>query len=118
MPFVNFSAMVYEEEDFQPMQYGYHLNPDISEQRMIGMLREVEEELHRKTRSNPNDMTQALYARIKFLRVFLQVLMSLKKIDDQPSSLPDCPRLMVTCSEMLTIVQETVCLGIRSADRK
>jgi hypothetical protein len=43
--------MVYEEEDFQPMQYGYHLNPDISEQRIIGMLREVEEELHRKIRS-------------------------------------------------------------------
>lgn len=46
-----FRAMVYEEEDFQPMQYGYHLNPDISEQRIIGMLREVEEELHRKIRS-------------------------------------------------------------------
>lgn len=42
--------MVYEEEDFQPMQYGYHIFPDISEQRMIGMLREVEEDLHRKTR--------------------------------------------------------------------
>lgn len=44
--------MVYEEEDFQPMQYGYHLNPDVSEQRIIGMLREVEEELHRKMRAN------------------------------------------------------------------
>lgn len=42
--------MVYEEEDFQPMQYGYHLNPDISEQRILGMLREVEEELYKKTR--------------------------------------------------------------------
>lgn len=42
--------MVYEEEDFQPMQYGYHLNPDISEQRILGMLREVEDELNKKTR--------------------------------------------------------------------
>lgn len=42
--------MVYEEEDFQPMQYGYHLNPDISEQRILGMLREVEDELFKKTR--------------------------------------------------------------------
>lgn len=33
------------------MQYGYHLSPDISEQRIIGMLREVEEELHKKTQS-------------------------------------------------------------------
>lgn len=43
--------MVYEEEDFQPMQYGYHLNPDISEQRIIGMLREVEEDYQKRTRA-------------------------------------------------------------------
>lgn len=46
--------MVYEEEDFQPMQYGYHLNLDVSEQRIIGILREVEEELHRKTHNSYN----------------------------------------------------------------
>lgn len=45
--------MVYEEEDFQPMQYGYHLNPDISDQRILGMLREVEDELYKKTRIKP-----------------------------------------------------------------
>lgn len=45
--------MVYEEEDFQPMQYGYHLNPDISEQRILGMLREVEDELYKKSRIKP-----------------------------------------------------------------
>lgn len=43
--------MVYEEEDFQPMQYGYHLNPDISDQRIIGMLREVEEDYQKRTRA-------------------------------------------------------------------
>lgn len=48
--------MVYEEEDFQPMQYGFHLNPDISEQRMIGMLREVEEELHKKARNKQSEV--------------------------------------------------------------
>ena len=37
--------MVYEEEDFQLMHYGYSLNPDVSEQRIISMLREVEEDL-------------------------------------------------------------------------
>lgn len=43
--------MVYEEEDFQPMQYGYHLTPDISEQRIIAMLREVEEDYQKRTRT-------------------------------------------------------------------
>lgn len=36
------------------MHYGYHLNPDISEPRMIGMLREVEEDLHRKRNKQIN----------------------------------------------------------------
>lgn len=48
---VYFRAMVYEEEDFQPMQYGYYLNPDISDQRIIGMLREVEEDYQKRTRA-------------------------------------------------------------------
>lgn len=47
--------MVFEEEDFQPMVYGYRLVPDVSEPRTIGMLKEVEEELHRRTRSRPSD---------------------------------------------------------------
>ncbi|KAJ8981491.1 hypothetical protein NQ317_007017 [Molorchus minor] len=108
-------AMVYEEEDFQPMQYGYHLNPDISEQRMIGMLREVEEDLHRKLRAKHSNETQAIFARIKFIRVFLQVLISFRKEDQQPS-MPDCQRLLATSVEMLYLVQDTVHLGIKSDD--
>lgn len=47
--------MVFEEEDFQPMQYGYRLNPDIFEQKIIGMLKEIEEDLHKKSRlKNPD----------------------------------------------------------------
>lgn len=110
--------MVYEEEDFQPMQYGFHLSPDISEQRMVGMLREVEEELHRKTRTKPNDTAQALFARIKFLRMFLQILMTFRKTEDQSNSPPDCNRLLTTCSEMLLIVEKTICLGTISEDRE
>ncbi|XP_018578871.1 N-alpha-acetyltransferase 35, NatC auxiliary subunit [Anoplophora glabripennis] len=108
-------AMVYEEEDFQPMQYGYHLNPDISEQRMIGMLREVEEDLHRKLRSKHTDQTQAVFARIKFIRVFLQVLISFRK-EDQLPCIPECQRLLTTSNDMLYIVQDTVYLGIKNND--
>lgn len=48
-------ALVFEEEDFQPMVYGYRLIPDVSEPRTVGMLKEVEEELHRRTRSKLSD---------------------------------------------------------------
>ena len=50
-----FRALVFEEEDFQPMVYGYRLVPDVSEPRTMGMLKEVEEELHRRMRSKPSD---------------------------------------------------------------
>lgn len=46
-------AAVFEEEDYQPMQYGYRLIPDVSEQRTVGMLREVEEDLLRRLRQRP-----------------------------------------------------------------
>ncbi|XP_030757541.1 N-alpha-acetyltransferase 35, NatC auxiliary subunit [Sitophilus oryzae] len=107
-------ALVYEEEDFQPMQYGFHLNPDISEQRMIGMLREVEEELHRKSRNKQSEPeTQAIFARIKFIRIFLQVLNTLRKEDQQQqqTSLSDCQRLLQNGLEMLQIIKDTVSLG-------
>lgn len=46
--------MVFEEEDFQLAMYGYRLNPDISEQRTFGMLREVETELNETIHSSSN----------------------------------------------------------------
>lgn len=52
---IQYRALVFEEEDFQPMVYGYRLIPDVSELRTMGMLKEVEEELHRRTRSKPSD---------------------------------------------------------------
>ncbi|KAL1513405.1 hypothetical protein ABEB36_002825 [Hypothenemus hampei] len=110
-------AEVYEEEDFQPMQYGFHLNPDISEQRMIGMLREVEEELHRKVRNKQAEReTQAIFARIKFIRIFLQVLNTLRKEDQQPNSLNDCQRLLHSAGEVLQIMKDTVELGQGAKD--
>ncbi|XP_044256137.1 N-alpha-acetyltransferase 35, NatC auxiliary subunit [Tribolium madens] len=111
-------AMVYEEEDFQPMQYGYHLNPDVSEQRIIGMLREVEEELHRKIRSKQSSSEiQAVHARIKFMRVFYQAL-TLMRREDQPPAITDCQRLLLTASDQLIIMKETVNLGLQAGDNE
>lgn len=107
--------MVYEEEDFQSMQYGYHLNPDISEQRVVGMLREVEEELHRKTRSKQYDvegeLIVAVYARIKFVRVLYQALLMLLQRKDEPTF--DCQRFLSTALELLFLMQKTVYLGVQ-----
>ncbi|XP_018332280.1 N-alpha-acetyltransferase 35, NatC auxiliary subunit isoform X2 [Agrilus planipennis] len=113
-------AMVYEEEDFQPVQYGYHLSPDISEQRTIGMLREVEEELHKKSRNKndeksteENEELSAIFARIKFMRVFYQsLLMLLQRKEDIQPPIIDCQRLFQTAIDMLLVMRKTVKLGV------
>lgn len=46
-------ALVFEEEDFQSATYGYRLQQDITEQKIISMLREVEDERPRKSRMKP-----------------------------------------------------------------
>lgn len=119
-------GMVYEEEDFQSLQYGYRLNPDISEQRIIGMLREIEEELHKKCRikhsEDKSNVTAnediGLYARIRFVRAFYQCLSSLlqQSKDEKANCLADCQRLLTLCSEMLVLMQNTVELGMKPAE--
>lgn len=49
--------MVFEEEDFQLAMYSYRLSPDISDLRVIGMLREVETELNETIHSSSNAST-------------------------------------------------------------
>lgn len=109
-------AVVYEEEDFQPMQYNYHLNPDISELRVIGMLKEVEE-IHKKVKykniTEASDISEsaAIYARINFIRVFYQCLITLT----QKKDVVDCNnRLLNAASEMLSVMRKTINLGIQS----
>lgn len=64
----HFRAQVFEEEDFQPMGYGYRLgsNPmsgntydaslEVSEQKCIALLREQEEELNKRARSTDDEV--------------------------------------------------------------
>lgn len=49
-----YRAQVYEEEDFQPALYNYHYFSEISDHRVIGMMREVDESINHILISNPN----------------------------------------------------------------
>lgn len=117
-------AQVFEEEDFQPMGYGYRLgsNPqsgnmydaslDVSEQKCIAMLREQEEELNKKARSvdgEVNNLWSALAARIRFTRMFYQALLLITKRDSQSGA--DCVALLNGCSEMMKIIIKTAGKG-------
>lgn len=115
-------AVVFEEEDYQSMQYGYRLVPDVSEQRTVGMLREVEEDIYRRIRQRPSqsevDSLTALHARIKFVRLMFTVLGVLARQESEPESRKELRpeselhKALITCSEQLNIMRNTISLGI------
>ncbi|XP_059048022.1 N-alpha-acetyltransferase 35, NatC auxiliary subunit isoform X2 [Achroia grisella] len=117
-------AQVFEEEDFQPMGYGYRLGShpqsgntydaslEVSEQKCIAMLREQEEELNKKVRSaedEANSEWSALAARIRFTRMFYQALLLITKRDSQSGA--DCVALLNGCSEMMKVIIKTAGKG-------
>ncbi|XP_046961065.1 N-alpha-acetyltransferase 35, NatC auxiliary subunit isoform X1 [Vanessa cardui] len=117
-------AQVFEEEDFLPMGYGYRLGSnlqsgnqhdaslEVSEQKCISMLREQEEELNKKARSQEdeaNNLWAALAARIRFTRMFYQALLLITKRDSQSGA--DCVALLNGCSEMMKVIIKTASKG-------
>ena len=83
-------AKVFEEEDFQPMNYGFKLASDITELRVSGMLREAEDDVTRRMKgcarenadqSSDTDLEcyKAIKSRLKFWRSFYCGLLSLEK---------------------------------------
>ncbi|XP_014213220.1 N-alpha-acetyltransferase 35, NatC auxiliary subunit [Copidosoma floridanum] len=116
-------ASVYEEEDFQGAMYGgYKPQVEVTEQKTISLLREVEEELHKKVRVKPTDdetekeynQGSALYARIRFTKMFYQVLTLMGKKEQLQQNLIGCQRLLSNCSDMIKIMIKTVNQGAKA----
>ncbi|XP_070542793.1 N-alpha-acetyltransferase 35, NatC auxiliary subunit-like isoform X2 [Ptychodera flava] len=86
-------ALVFEEEDFQPMTYGFKLATNLSDLRVGGMLKEVEEEYSKRiksTRSRKGEERDAetelehqqciaVQSRIKFCRMFYSALLAFNR---------------------------------------
>ncbi|KAL5004056.1 hypothetical protein ScPMuIL_017512 [Solemya velum] len=118
-------ASVFEEEDFQPMTYGFKLAADVSDMRCTGMMKEVEDDLNRtmkNTRSKAgaerdsateqeHDEAVALHSRVKFYRLFLTMLLSFGK--DRCEGIPQAQKLLSQLSELLPNIRSTVDIGIK-----
>lgn len=115
-------GLVFEEEDFQPMVYGYRLNPDVSEIRTVGMLKEVEDELNRKRKTSsqeptvgnnviPDQDVSALLLRIRFVRILIQALIGLNKKDITPSGVAESTKLLSTCLDLIPFLINTITRG-------
>ncbi|KFM79599.1 N-alpha-acetyltransferase 35, NatC auxiliary subunit, partial [Stegodyphus mimosarum] len=122
--FIN-KAGVFEEEDFQPVMYGYKLANEVPEGKATAMMKEVEEELLKKvklTRSKPGEEQDseiqlqhedavALYSRIKFCRLLYQALLLFQK--KKCFAVEEVDRYLLQCSEIIPIIEKTIHLGIR-----
>ncbi|XP_037634510.1 N-alpha-acetyltransferase 35, NatC auxiliary subunit isoform X1 [Sebastes umbrosus] len=119
-------AAVFEEEDFQAMTYGFKMANNVTDLRVTGMLKDVEDELQRKVKStrirqgeqrNPeveleHQQFLALFNRIKFTRLLLTALITFTK--KETSSVGEAQKLVVQAADLLSAMHSSIQHGIQS----
>ncbi|XP_071481155.1 N-alpha-acetyltransferase 35, NatC auxiliary subunit-like [Diadema antillarum] len=117
-------AGVFEEEDFQSMTYGFKLAHNVTELRVVGMLKEVEEEYNRKVRSTrarqgedrdtatelEHEQCVGVVSRIKFCRMFYSALLAFNKREVK-QSIEEARKLLLLAQDLLPVIEKTVELG-------
>jgi N-alpha-acetyltransferase 35, NatC auxiliary subunit len=115
--FIN-SARVYEEEDFQPAIYHFNLCNELSDQKVVSMLKDCENDIQKKLReTNDNGLLQAVFNRIKFARLLLQSLLSLyptKSLSPNETEMSEITKLLTTSIELLPAIIKTIPQGTQS----
>lgn len=123
-------AGVFEEEDFQSLTYGFKMAADVTDARATGMMKEVEDDLNRiikMTRSKvgeerdaqteqEHEITNALFSRVKFFRLFLTALLSFSK--EKCEGIPQAQKLICQLLELLPIIRDTICMGIQPDNKE
>ncbi|XP_074657806.1 N-alpha-acetyltransferase 35, NatC auxiliary subunit-like [Tubulanus polymorphus] len=127
-------ALVYEEEDFQPMSYGFKMSSDVSDARACGMIKEVEDEWSRAMKNTrckaggsdtrdertqtQHELSTAVYARLRFVRLFFSAMVAFSR--DKCVGLDDAVKCLNQIEDLLPAMVNTLALGIvpteRSAD--
>uniref|UniRef100_A0A4W6GBC1 N-alpha-acetyltransferase 35, NatC auxiliary subunit n=1 Tax=Lates calcarifer TaxID=8187 RepID=A0A4W6GBC1_LATCA len=119
-------AAVFEEEDFQAMTYGFKMANNVTDLRVTGMLKDVEDELQRKvksTRSRQGEQRDpevelehqqclALFNRIKFTRLLLTALIAFTK--KETSSVSEAQKLVAQAADLLSAIHSSIQHGIQS----
>uniref|UniRef100_A0A8C8MFH0 N-alpha-acetyltransferase 35, NatC auxiliary subunit n=1 Tax=Oncorhynchus tshawytscha TaxID=74940 RepID=A0A8C8MFH0_ONCTS len=101
-------AAVFEEEDFQAMTYGFKMANNVTDLRVTGMLKDVEEELQRRVK---HQQWIALFSRIKFTRLLLTALIAFTK--KETSSVSEAQKLMQQAADLLPALHSSIEHGIQ-----
>jgi hypothetical protein len=124
--FIN-SARVYEEEDFQPAIYNFNLCNDLSDQKVVAMLKDSENDIQKKLRetdaaSDAFELLTAVYNRTKFTRVLLQSLLLLyptKAFSPNEMEMTEISKLLTSAIELVPCIKKTIDQGTQpDADSK
>ncbi|XP_064608764.1 N-alpha-acetyltransferase 35, NatC auxiliary subunit-like [Liolophura sinensis] len=123
-------ANVFEEEDFQPMTYGFKMCGDVTDVRVMGMMKEVEDEYNRVLKNTrvksgeerdaatekKHELAVAVHTRIRFYRLFLSMLISFTK--DKCEGVPQAQKILEQLTELVPIMKKTEPLGIQPEQRE
>uniref|UniRef100_A0AAY4BH57 N-alpha-acetyltransferase 35, NatC auxiliary subunit n=1 Tax=Denticeps clupeoides TaxID=299321 RepID=A0AAY4BH57_9TELE len=120
-------AAVFEEtgcrvlqEDFQAMTYGFKMANNVTDLRVTGMLKDVEDELQRRvksTRSRQGEHREpeveqehqqclAVFSRVKFTRLLLTALICFTK--KEMSAVSEAQKLMSQAADLLPAIHSTI----------
>ncbi|XP_029294720.1 N-alpha-acetyltransferase 35, NatC auxiliary subunit isoform X1 [Cottoperca gobio] len=117
---------VLQSEDFQAMTYGFKMANNVTDLRVTGMLKDVEDELQRKVKSTRTRQGEqrdpevevehqqflALFNRIKFTRLLLTALITFTK--KETSSVGEAQKLVAQAADLLSAIHSSIQHGIQS----
>lgn len=111
-----FSAVVYEEEDFEIRDYEYTLEPDMTNSKSCFMLKEAEDDLIKKIKSgqDTSEEAHAIVHRLKFLRLVLQALVAIwpdKNISPTQIEMVEIQKLLSGAVDVMPGIKKTISLG-------
>lgn len=112
---------MYEEEDFQPAIYNFNLCNELSDQRVVSMLKDCENDIQKKLReidvtSEAFEMLNAVFNRIKFTRLLLQSLLLLyptKSFSPNETEMAEITKLLTSAIELLPAINKTIEKGTK-----
>ncbi|MEE6459569.1 hypothetical protein FKM82_000658 [Ascaphus truei] len=119
-------AAVFEEEDFQSMTYGFKMANSVTDLRVTGMLKDVEDDLQRRVKSTRSRQGEArdpevelehqqclaVFSRVKFTRVLLTVLIAFTK--KETSAVIEAQKLISQSGDLLSAIHNSLQHGIQA----
>ncbi|NXO65124.1 NAA35 acetyltransferase, partial [Phainopepla nitens] len=119
-------AAVFEEEDFQSMTYGFKMANSVTDLRVTGMLKDVEDDMQRRVKSTRSRQGEerdpevelehqqclAVFSRVKFTRILLTVLIAFTK--KETSAVAEAQKLMTQAADLLSAIHNSLHHGMQA----